>query len=188
MSKTSLERSKEWRQVAVFKKDSQVVPTRWLPLNVSKISNAESSSADSDFQTVVSLLLANPTVTRAPKLRRRLPAAACQGSSPWSSSFPPTPSSGVWALAETGTWSLSWPARPHRPPSARRRRRHRHLPRLPRPRSWSHLPRTAASVAHRTDASDAWETAPCPGCSSWSAGWSSHCQCSKVHAEKCCGH
>lgn len=118
-------------------------------------SNSERSTTYSHFKTVSFLLFANPTVTLSPEMIRHLPAAGCQGSSPWSSSFPPTPSSCVWALADTWTWSPSWPARHHHPPSGRRHHRLPRLPRLPRPRSWSHLPRTAASVAPRTDASDA---------------------------------
>lgn len=113
-----------------------------------------------------------------------LPVAEHQVANPWSSVSPLTPSSDVWDLSVTATWSLSWPGRCYRPPST-----HllllRHPPHRP---SWSRPPQRGASVAPQTAASGVWVMGHDPSCSSWIVGWSGRCRSSMEHREKSCGH
>lgn len=118
----------------------------------------------------------NPTVCQ------QKPAAGHLGANPWSSASPSIPSFDVGDLFQIGTWSLSWPERHHHLPLTPQHL----LPQLPL-LSWSPPPQTGETAAPQIDASGIWETARGPGCSSWSADWSSHCLCSGERVEKSFG-
>lgn len=109
----------------------------------------------------------------------RLPAGGHLGANPGSSASPSIPSYGVGDLFQIGTWSLSWPERHHHLPLTRQ-------PLLPHPPlpSWSHPPQTGETAAPQTDASGVWGTVHGPGCSSWSADWSSRYPSSRESKEK----
>lgn len=117
-----------------------------------------------------------------PTLCQQKPAAGHPGANPWSSASLLTPSYGVGDLFQIGTWSLSWPKRHRRLPLTRQLL----LPHLPL-LSWSHPPQTVETAAPQIGASGVWETVRGPGCSSWSADWSSRCLSSREHGEKSFG-